>query len=74
MTMETVHIKEVSNETLLDYLANAKATTLCSGHSKGENNEGLVRKYTSELESRGVEIPDDKYLFEYGVFNGRGSY
>ena len=72
--MIVADIEETSNETLLDYLANAKATTLCSGHSKGENNEGLVRKYTSELESRGVEIPDDKYLFEYGEFNGRGSY
>ena len=72
--MIVADIKETSNETLLDYLANAKATTLCSGHSKGENNEGLVRKYTSELESRGVEIPDDKYLFKYGEFNGRGSY
>jgi|TARA_Y100000114_G_scaffold149076_1_gene162803 hypothetical protein len=74
MTMETVHIKEVSSETLLDYLANAKVTTSCLGHSKGENNEALVRKYTRELESRGVEIPDDKYLFKYGEFNGRGSY
>ena len=72
--MIVADIKETSNETLLDYLANAKVTTSCLGHSKGENNEGLVRKYTSELESRGVEIPDDKYLFEYGVFNGRGSY
>ena len=74
MTMETVHIKEVSSETLLDYLANAKVTTSCLGHSKGENNEALVRKYTSELESRGVEIPDDKELYRSGVFNGRGSY
>ena len=72
--MIVADIKETRNETLLDYQANAKATTLCSGHSKGENNEALVRKYTSELESRGVEIPDDKYLFEYGEFNGRGSY
>ena len=72
--MIVADIEETSNETLLDYLANAKATTLCSGHSKGENNEALVRKYTSELESRGVEIPDDKYLFKYGEFNGRGSY
>ena len=72
--METVHIKEVSSETLLDYLANAKVTTSCLGHSKGENNEALVRKYTSELESRGVEIPDDKELYRSGVFNGRGSY
>ena len=72
--MIVADIKETSNETLLDYLANAKATTLCSGHSKGENNEALVRKYTRELESRGVEIPDDKYLFKYGKFNGRGSY
>ena len=72
--MIVADIKETSNETLLDYLANAKATTLCSGHSKGENNEALVRKYTSELESRGVEIPDDKELYRSGVFNGRGSY
>ena len=72
--MIVADIEETSNETLLDYLANAKATTSCLGHSKGENNEALVRKYTSELESRGVEIPDDKYLFEYGEFNGRGSY
>ena len=72
--MIVANIKETSSETLLDYLANAKVTTSCLGHSKGENNEALVRKYTSELESRGVEIPDDKELYRSGVFNGRGSY
>ena len=37
--MIVADIKETSNETLLDYLANAKATTLCSGHSKGETTK-----------------------------------
>ena len=74
--MGTVHIKEVSNETLLDYLANAKVTTsrLSIHHRSYPNREALVRKYTNELESRGVKIPDDKDLYRSGVFNGRGSY
>ena len=40
--MIVADIKETSNETLLDYLSNAKATTLCSVHSKAENKHKIL--------------------------------
>ena len=55
---------------LQQYRANSKATCSCLGHSKGEQNENLVRLYTEVLESRNVK-PDDSIE---GSFNGEGSY
>lgn len=79
------HLKNVSNEDLLQMYANAYATCSCAGHHKGRMNEMFVSQYSSELKLRGVIVPKDIHekmdkdfqsnvVIPKGVFNGVGSY
>lgn len=80
-------IDAASNETLHDWMANAIATTLCIGHTKGDMNDRFAKFYREALIERGVDVPEidfwkclddpDSYrkkLHEIGTFNGPGSY
>lgn len=66
---------KTTDENLIQMLANARLTAaLAGGHGKASNNERLAQDYVKELMLRGVDPPNDKVLFEIGVFNGKGSY
>jgi hypothetical protein len=81
-------IKSLTTETLLQWYANAKSTSSCGGHFKGERNDELYRSYALELRSRGIMVPknisesidyrDGKFMSNTiipdGVFNGEGSF
>jgi hypothetical protein len=68
-------IEELSDEKLLEFLANATKTYAgCAGHYKAKMNGSLADRYEKELESRGVPIPGLNKLYEDGIFNGDGSY
>jgi len=75
------------DDTLHQWMANAIATTTCSGHGKGNANEARADRYRAALIDRGVSIPEidfwkcldnpDSYrdqLHKVGVYNGPGSY
>jgi len=57
-----------TEDTLQDWYANARATTSCGGHKKGDRNERLAKAYLSELQGRGLR-PDGRK----GCFNGDGA-
>ena len=80
-----VNLKEVSNEELLQMYSNAKVTSGCGGHFKGERNDWLQEQYAMELRERGIYVPksiSEMFDKEFernvdipkGVFNGVGSY
>jgi len=67
-------MKNLTNDELLERLANATATDYgAGGHSKGYRNEAKSKEYKDELISRGVDVPPVKSLLEVGKFNGIGS-
>lgn len=41
---------------------------------KDEMNKQRVIEYKTQLAEMGVEIPDNKKLYEIGIFNGEGAY
>lgn len=80
-----VNLKNLSNEELLQMYSNAKVTSGCGGHYKGERNDYLQKKYALELRERAIYVPaDTSEMFDknfkrnieipQGVFNGNGSY
>ena len=82
------NIKNVSNETLLQWYANAKETAGCISHYKGLQNDALYLKYALELRDRGISVPKnfDEWLMQKqglfvinveipkGISNGVGSF
>ncbi len=68
-------IKELSDSKLISNLANATKTYYqAGGHNKAAMNKVKCTEYKEELVRRGMPVPYDKELLEYGVFNGDGSY
>ena len=66
------NLSDLSKEDLLEMYANAMATTSCLGHTKGAENERLMRIYAREMDQRGI---DHSHLASAdGSFNGRGSF
>ena len=65
---------EYSNTDITMFWNNARLTSLCIGHKKGERNLGLMKVYEAELKKRGmhkpVVLPEDG---EFVKYNGRGS-
>ena len=61
--------KNLSDDELQQYCANAKRTQTCLGHKKGHRNRRLGEVYLEALEARGLEFDE---TIE-GVFNGPGS-
>ena len=60
---------------LITILANCKVTgATCGGHTKAHWNDVRVREITKQLQSRGVEIPTDRWLYDNGTFNGEGAF
>jgi|688.fasta_scaffold96605_3 hypothetical protein len=52
-------------------LANATVTRAkCGGHTKAELNEKEIYRIKQELK---CEIPSDKILYSFGIFNGKGA-
>ena len=85
--MNTSQIHDATNRQLYDWMANALATTSCSGHTKGNMNESFASRYREELIQRGQEIPEIDFwesleqnksyretLQQKGVYNGEGSF
>ncbi len=67
-------MKDLSNEKLLEMLANATKTHYqCHGHGKADRNEQSCVAFKEELTKRGVEIPSDDDLLKVGIFNGEGA-
>ena len=79
-------IAGASDDTLHQWMANAIATTTCTGHGKALSNEALARRYRAALIERGVSVPEIDFwkclddsnsyrdkLHEVGVYNGPGS-
>ena len=80
-------IAGASNETLHQWMANAIATTTCSGHGKGNENEFRAEAYRAALIERGEQIPEIDFwkclddpnsyrdqLHKVGEYNGPGSF
>ena len=65
---------EYSNTDITMFWNNARLTSLCIGHKKGERNLGLMKVYEAELKKRGMDkpvvLPEDG---EFVKYNGRGS-
>lgn len=67
-------IKDLTNEELIQHLANAMHTgAVCLGHTKAEMNERNEILLRAEVKSRGLDIPGVKDLYARGQFNGPGS-
>ena len=67
-------VDELSDEELVQWLANATKTHYaCGGHKKAARNERLSDSYREKLKARGVKIPDTRALLDSGVFNGAGA-
>jgi hypothetical protein len=78
-------LKEISTEKLLQWYSNAKKTSSCGGHYKGQQNEQLYKSYSEELSTRNIIVPKSLYesitksvipnvTLPEGVFNGDGSF
>jgi hypothetical protein len=62
-------IKELSDEVLNQYYANAFHTGCCAGgHGKGQRNLNQAKLYFAEISRRGLDRPENE-----GIFNGEGS-
>jgi len=61
--------KELSDDELQQYCANAKTTQTCLGHKRGHRNRRLEEVYIDALDARGLELDE---TIE-GVYNGPGS-
>lgn len=46
----------------------------CAGHHKAYMNEHYKIMYRVELRSRRLDVPSKQHCFEYGKFNGEGTY
>ena len=65
-------VSDLSKEDLLEMYANAMATTSCLGHTKGAENERLMRTYAREMDKQAIDY--SKVTSADGSFNGRGSF
>ena len=71
--METT-IKELTNQELKQYYANARATYGgCGGHTKASLNRGAMKQYAMELLERDILLDDWHINMPEGIFNGEGS-
>ena len=66
------NLSDLSNGDLLEMYANAMATTSCLGHTKGKENEYLMRVYAEEMDKQGIDY--SQVTSADGSFNGRGSF
>lgn len=78
--------KDLTVQELKQRLANARATTSCLGHTKGAQNEKLMKHWAGLLAEKGVHVdlskplwygnkPLDELLSDTeGVYNGEGSW
>ena len=70
-------LTNLSNEQLETFRRNALATDYGAiGHTKSHWNHVYYRRYTEELEKRGVELPSETgfELAKLGTYNGEGSF
>ena len=68
-------IEQLTNQELLKYYANAKATYMgCGGHGKASVNRGGMLNYSKALCDRGILLDDWDIDMPEGVFNGEGSF
>jgi hypothetical protein len=68
-------IKELTNQELKQYYANAKATRQgCGGHTKASLNRDVMIMYATELLERGILLDDWDIDMPEGIFNGKGSH
>jgi len=67
-------IKELTNQELKQYYANAKLTyQVCGGHTKASLNRGAMKQYTIELLERDIFLDYHLINMPEGIFNGEGS-
>jgi hypothetical protein len=64
-----------NSQELITMLANVMATLgSCGGHTKSHWNEVRSKEIREKLTEMRVEIPENRWLYDNGKFNGEGAY